>query len=98
MLFRSLRPEVFPYPIAFNLFSHNSDIDETGYNTEERKMVHETHKMFHDTEIRITATCVRVPVMRAHSEAINLTFSKPITEGETPQIKRKQKRKGLLNF
>ena len=79
-------PKVLPHQVAFNVFSHNSDVDETGYNTEEIKMVNETRKMFHDPEIRITATCVRVPVMRAHCESINLTFSKPITESEVREI------------
>jgi aspartate-semialdehyde dehydrogenase len=77
---RKATPKVFPHQIAFNLFSHNSKIGDHGYNEEEMKMVKETRKMFHDDAIQITATCVRVPVLRAHSEAINLTFSKPVTE------------------
>jgi aspartate-semialdehyde dehydrogenase len=77
---------VLPHPIAFNLFSHDSQIGENGYNLEETKMVNETRKMFHDPEIRITATCVRVPVLRAHTEAINLTFEKPITEDQVRRI------------
>ncbi|MHC4797043.1 MAG: aspartate-semialdehyde dehydrogenase [Planctomycetota bacterium] len=79
-------PKVLPYQIAFNLFSHTSKIGPDGYNEEETKMVNETRKMFHTDEIYITATCVRVPVMRAHSESINLTFSKPITEDEVREI------------
>jgi len=66
--------EVLPYPLAFNLFPHNSPLTEAGYCEEEMKMVHETRKIFGDPQIRITATCVRVPVLRAHSEAINLEF------------------------
>src|SRR5262249_14620056 len=50
------------------------------------KMVKETRKMFHTDDIQITATCVRVPVMRAHSESINITFSKPMTENEVRTI------------
>ncbi|MCP4593190.1 MAG: aspartate-semialdehyde dehydrogenase [bacterium] len=80
------KPEAFPFQCAFNLFSHNSAIDETGYNTEEVKMVRETQKIFHDDDIRITATCVRVPVLRAHSEAVNLTFENPITPEEVREI------------
>ncbi len=80
------RPEVFPHPCAFNLFSHNSPIDATGYNAEERKMVHETHKILHDQAIAVTATCVRVPVLRAHSEAVNLTFEKPMTARQAREI------------
>ena len=80
------RPEVFPHPCAFNLFSHNSPIDATGYNAEERKMLHETHKILHDEAIAVTATCVRVPVLRAHSEAVNLTFEKPMTAHQAREI------------
>ncbi len=81
-----VEPKVLPHQSAFNVFSHNSPIDESGYNTEERKMVNETHKMFHDDAIRITATCVRVPVLRAHSESINLTFEQPIRAQEVRDI------------
>jgi aspartate-semialdehyde dehydrogenase len=80
------KPEVFPHQCAFNLFSHNSPIDETGYNAEERKLLHETRKILHDDAIHVTATCVRVPVLRAHSEAVNLTFERPITPGEVREI------------
>ncbi|MEN9871463.1 MAG: hypothetical protein RLZZ171_2455, partial [Cyanobacteriota bacterium] len=69
--------EVLPYPIAFNLFPHNSPLNEQGYCEEEMKMVNETRKIFGDPDIAITATCVRVPVLRAHSEAINLEFEQP---------------------
>src|SRR5882672_8240294 len=70
---RKYKNTVLPHPYAFNLFSHNSKVDPvSGYNEEETKMVQETKKIFSDTEIRISATCVRVPVLRAHSEA--LTF------------------------
>lgn len=73
------QPKEFPHPIAFNLFSHNSDIGPEGYCEEEMKMIKETRKMFHDEDIGVTATTVRVPVMRAHSEAINLEFEAPMT-------------------
>lgn len=69
--------EVFPYPLAFNLFPHNSQLNELGYCEEEMKMVNETRKIFGASGLRITATCVRVPVLRAHSEAINLEFKEP---------------------
>jgi aspartate-semialdehyde dehydrogenase len=72
-----ITPFVFPHPIAFNLFSHNSRIDESGYNEEERKMVYETRKILHEDTLRVTATCVRVPVLRAHSESINVEFEGP---------------------
>ncbi len=79
-------PKVLPRQIAFNLFCHNSRIGENGYNEEEMKMVNETRKMFHTDAIQVTATCVRVPVMRAHSEAINLTFSQPIIARQVREI------------
>lgn len=66
---------------AFNLFSHNSGMDtELGYNEEELKMVKETKKIWGTNDVAITATCVRVPVMRAHAESINLEFAKDISE------------------
>ena len=80
------RPDVFPVRCAFNLFSHNTPIDEQGYNTEEAKMVHETRKIFGRPDMAITATCIRVPVLRAHSEAINLTFCDPVTAEEVREI------------
>ncbi len=83
---KDIVPKVLPHRIAFNLFSHNSKIDEAGYNEEEVKMVNETRKMFHDPEIQIAATCIRVPVLRAHSESINLTFERPIGEDEVREI------------
>lgn len=79
-------PRVLPHQAAFNVFSHNSEIGPDGYNLEERKMILETRKIFHCEEILISATCVRVPVMRAHSEAINLQFTDPITPEEVREI------------
>jgi len=81
------QPEVLPYPIAFNLFPHNSPLTESGYCEEELKMVNETRKIFGaDETLRITATCVRVPVLRAHSEAINLEFDAPFEVAQARQI------------
>lgn len=68
------KPEVLPHPYAFNLFSHNTTIGEDGYNEEERKMIQETHKILGDTSILVSPTCVRVPVLRAHSESITVEF------------------------
>ncbi len=66
--------ESFPYPLAFNLFPHNTPLNEQGYCEEEMKMVNETRKIFSEPNLRVSATCIRVPVLRAHSEAINLEF------------------------
>jgi aspartate-semialdehyde dehydrogenase len=78
--------EVLPYPLAFNLFPHNSPLNDLGYCEEEMKMVNETRKIFGTQQIRITATCVRVPVLRAHSEAINLEFETPFNPDEAREI------------
>lgn len=75
------KPDIFPHPIAFNLFSHNTAIDETGYNEEELKMVKETRKILSDETLAVTATCIRVPIPRAHSESVNIEFS-----GERPSV------------
>jgi aspartate-semialdehyde dehydrogenase len=84
---REYKNTVLPHPYAFNLFSHNSKIDPaTGYNEEEIKMVNETRKIFGDKNIRISATCVRVPVLRAHSEALNVECERPITPAEVRAI------------
>jgi len=78
--------EIFPYPLAFNLFPHNSPLNQLGYCEEEMKMVNETRKIFGASQLRITATCVRVPVLRAHSEAINLEFEQPLSVDEAREI------------
>lgn len=80
------KTEIFPYPLAFNLFPHNSPLNDGGYCQEEMKMVNETRKIFDSNEIRITVTCVRVPVIRAHSEAINLEFSSPFSAAKAREI------------
>jgi len=66
----NLKREALPHQIAFNVFSHNSAVGENGYNEEEDKMINETRKIFKDAEIGVNPTCIRVPVLRAHSEAI----------------------------
>ncbi|WP_009632549.1 aspartate-semialdehyde dehydrogenase [Synechocystis sp. PCC 7509] len=83
---KSPTPEIFPYPLAFNLFPHNSPMTANGYCEEEMKMVNETKKIFNADHLRITATCVRVPVLRAHSEAINLEFESPMSAMEAKAI------------
>ncbi len=77
---------VLPYQIAFNCFNHNSALEPNGYNEEEMKMVKETRKIFACPEIAITATCVRIPVMRAHCESINLEFSDSITPDQVRDL------------
>ena len=76
---KAIKKEVFPHQIAFNLFSHNSAIEENGYNGEELKMIQESRKILHADSIRIATTCVRVPVFRAHSEAIYVEFERKMS-------------------
>jgi aspartate-semialdehyde dehydrogenase len=84
---RPFTPKVIPLPYAFNVFSHNTAIDpETGYNDEETKVIKETRKIFEDEQIAIGVTCVRVPVLRAHCEAITFECEKPIKEDEVRAI------------
>ena len=76
----------FPYPLAFNLFPHNTPINGQGYCEEEMKMVNETRKIFACPGLRVSATCVRVPVLRAHSESVNLEFSQPFSVVKAREI------------
>jgi aspartate-semialdehyde dehydrogenase len=74
------QPRVFHEPYAFNLFSHNTAVDaETGLNVEETKVIQETWKIWDDPGVKISATCIRVPVLRAHCESISVTLKKPAT-------------------
>ncbi len=85
------KTDIFPYPLAFNLFPHNTPINDLGYCEEEMKMVNETRKIFGTDEIQISATCIRVPVLRAHSEAINLEFAEPFSAIEAREILKQAK-------
>jgi aspartate-semialdehyde dehydrogenase len=79
--------KVLPHPYAFNVFSHNTAIDpETGYNDEEAKVIRETRKIFEDQAIAVGVTCVRVPVLRAHSQAITFECERPISEADVRAI------------
>jgi aspartate-semialdehyde dehydrogenase len=84
---RPFEPQVLPHPYAFNVFSHNTRIDPaTGYNDEEIKVANETRKIFGDAELAVAATCVRVPVLRAHCVAINFECERPIEAAEVREI------------
>ncbi len=78
----------FKHQIAFNLFSHDSAVGADGYNGEETKMREEARKILAHPELRLSATCVRVPVYRAHSEAIHAEFSRPVTAAEAAEVLR----------
>jgi aspartate-semialdehyde dehydrogenase len=83
---RAYTTNVIGRQYMFNLFSHDSTVGPDGYNEEETKMVRETHKIWGDDRTRITATCVRVPILRAHCESINLTFRAPLSESDARVI------------
>lgn len=76
---KEVKPEILPFPYAFNLFSHNTAIGPDGFNEEESKVMAETRRMLEREDLRLNVTCVRVPVMRAHSESVTLEF-----EGDAP--------------
>ncbi|MCC6322965.1 MAG: aspartate-semialdehyde dehydrogenase [Phycisphaerales bacterium] len=77
---QEVRAKFFHEPYAFNLFSHNTAVDpQTGLNVEETKVIKETHKIWGDDTVGISATCIRVPVRRAHAESVNVTLKKPAT-------------------
>jgi aspartate-semialdehyde dehydrogenase len=80
------KAEVLPYPLAFNLFTHNSALNELGYCEEEMKMINETRKIFGVPDFRLSATCVRVPVLRAHSESINMEFDQPFAVEKAREV------------
>ena len=79
-------PKKFPYPIFANCIPHIDVFLENGYTKEEDKMVFETKKILGDQSIKVTATCVRVPVYYGHSESINLEFEKPCTVEEVKAV------------
>jgi aspartate-semialdehyde dehydrogenase len=80
---REPRPRVFPEPCAFNIFSHNSEIDPaTGLNIEEQKVIEESRKIWRQPELQVCPTCVRVPVLRAHAESIRVELARPATEAD----------------
>src|SRR6185312_319089 len=80
---------VFPHQIAFNLFSHNTKVAENGYNEEENKVIEEMRKMFHAPDLPVLPTCIRVPVLRAHSEAVALELEAQMSPEEAREILRR---------
>jgi len=80
--FREVKCNVYPHQIAFNCLPHIDKFLENGYTKEEMKMVNETKKIMGDDSIRVTATTVRVPVFRSHSESINIETEKKLSASE----------------
>jgi aspartate-semialdehyde dehydrogenase len=84
---RAYEPKVLPHPYAFNLFSHNTKIDPaTGYNEEESKVIAEARKIFGEPNLRVSATCVRVPVLRAHCVSITFECERAISPRDVREI------------
>ena len=79
-------PELYPHPIAFNLLPHIDSFLESGYTKEEAKMQDETRKIMHLPELRVSATCVRVPVYRAHSVAVSAEFERPVSVEQAREV------------
>lgn len=83
---KAVNPVAFAHQIAFNLIPHIDAFKENGYTKEELKMLNESRKMLHLPELLVSCTCVRIPVLRAHSEALNLEFENDITPEEARAI------------
>ena len=78
--------DVYPHQIAFNILPHVEEFLENGYTTEEMKMQNEARKILHAPDLKVSTTCVRVPVMISHAEAINVEFTDPMSPGEVREI------------
>jgi aspartate-semialdehyde dehydrogenase len=83
---QDVKVEALPQRIAFNLFPQVDVFLDNGYTKEEMKFVHESRKIMHHPTLKISATCVRVPVYRAHSESVNIEFERPITPAEVRSL------------
>jgi aspartate-semialdehyde dehydrogenase len=79
-------PSVYPHPIAFNVLPHIDVFDESGYTGEERKVAAETRKMLGMPDLRVSATCVRVPVLYAHSQSVQIETTDRITAEEARRL------------
>lgn len=83
----SYEPKVLPHPYAFNFFSHNAEMDpETGYNSEETKVVAETRRILGLPDLPIGITCIRVPILRAHGMAISVQFDEAVSPEEARSL------------
>ena len=76
---QAIKKEVYPHQIAFNLIPHVDEFLDDGYTKEEMKMLNEGRKIMGIDDLRVTCTCVRVPIFRAHSISISAEFEKPVT-------------------
>jgi aspartate-semialdehyde dehydrogenase len=92
-----MKVSAFRHQIALNVFSHDSEILDNGYNKEEQKAIDESRKILNDSSIKISPTCVRVPVMRSHSVAISLITEKQLDLEEIKQEIESQNGVSLLD-
>ena len=83
---KNITAKTLPQRIAFNLFPHVDVFLDNGYTKEEMKFVNESRKIMHHPTLKISATCVRVPVYRAHSESVNIEFERPMTPAQAREI------------
>jgi aspartate-semialdehyde dehydrogenase len=84
---RPFAPQVLPHPYAFNLFSHNAEVDpESGYNGEELKVIEECRRILDAPDLPIGVTCIRVPVLRAHAIAMTLEFDRVVTPEQVREV------------
>lgn len=83
---KSYEPTVLPHPYAFNLFSHNAGVGPDGYNGEESKVIAEMRKIMALPDLRVGVTCIRVPVLRAHSMSITVELDKRLTPEEARDV------------
>jgi aspartate-semialdehyde dehydrogenase len=83
---KNIKIEALPQRIAFNIFPQVDVFLDNGYTKEEMKFVNESRKIMHHPTLKISATCVRVPVYRAHSESVNIEFERPMTPAEARAI------------
>ncbi|MCL4537147.1 MAG: aspartate-semialdehyde dehydrogenase, partial [Nitrospirae bacterium] len=94
--FKEIKCNVYPHQIAFNVLPHIDKFLENGYTKEEMKMVNETKKIMGDNTIMVTATTVRVPVFRGHSESVNIETERKITQNEVRSVL--SKAQGIVVF
>jgi len=80
------QPKIYPHQIAFNVLPHIDKFENNGYTREEMKLIYETRKIFHDEDIKITATTVRVPVIIGHSESVYLETGQNILLADLKQL------------
>ena len=83
---RTTEPNTYPHQIAFNALPHIEPFLDNGYTNEEMKMLYETRKILHDDNLAVSATCVRVPVLVSHSEALHIEFASPMSPAKVREI------------